>query len=380
MSSSWSSRRLGNLVTMRSGGTPRKGVPEYWGGTIPWVTVKDMNTPRIHSTTYRLTKRGARRLAFAPKGSVLVVVRGMRLHTDLPVVVCDRTVTFNQDIKCLIPRSCIDGGYLAIALTARKAELLRHVNTSGHGTGRLDTEFLRSTRLPLPSLTEQQRIVAIVQTWDEGLQKLQALADVITMQRLGITEGLTSGIIGPAGHREGRRWPRRSIGELISVISTRGHQAQTRQYRKQGRWPIVDQGKKAVVGYTDVIEPVRGPLPLVLFGDHTRTVKRINSPFVVGGEGVKLLYPSDDCVAPEYLHIIAEVAATRLSSLGYSRHFGELCQRITTVPPLRAQHSIASIADAWSARVRMLEALQSTTQRQKGGLFRALLDTLGGKS
>ena len=193
-------------------------------------------------------------------------------------------------------------------------------------------------------------------------------------------EDLTSASIGAATQGKTCRWPRHKIGELISVISTRGHQAQTRQYRERGRWPIVDQGKGSVVGYTDVIEPVRGPLPLVAFGDHTRTVKRIDGPFVVGGEGVKVLYPSDDRVAPEYLHIITEVAATRLSSLGYSRHFKELRRLVTTVPPIDDQHTIARIADTWDARIRILEALHSATQRQKDGLFQALLDNLGGGS
>lgn len=160
---------------------------------------QDMTTPHLRSVTHTLTKRGARGLALGPKGSVLVVVRGMRLHKDLPVVVCHRTVTFNQDIKCLVPKSCIDGGYLATALRARKAELLRHVNTSGHGTGRLDTEFLRSTSLPLPGLADQRRIATIVQTWDKGLQKLRALIATITIQRRGLAGALTSRRMSAAG-------------------------------------------------------------------------------------------------------------------------------------------------------------------------------------
>lgn len=169
------------------------------------------------------------------------------------------------------------------------------------------------------------------------------------------------------------QWPRQPIGELISVVSTRGHQAQTGQYRQRGKWPIVDQSKKNTVGYTNVIEPIRGPFPLVVFGDHKRTVKRIDFPFVVGGEGVKLLYPNNDSIAPEYLYIAADVAAARIASLGYSRHFKELCQFVTEVPPMRDQLSISRIADAWDTRLRMLEALQSTIQRQQDGLFRALL-------
>ena len=31
---------LGNLVEIKGGGTPRRDLPEYWGGSIPWATVK----------------------------------------------------------------------------------------------------------------------------------------------------------------------------------------------------------------------------------------------------------------------------------------------------------------------------------------------------
>ena len=34
---------LGELVEIRGGGTPSRLVPNYWGGPIPWATVKDFN-------------------------------------------------------------------------------------------------------------------------------------------------------------------------------------------------------------------------------------------------------------------------------------------------------------------------------------------------
>ena len=34
------SSSLGSLVDIRGGGTPSKAVPEYWGGGIPWASVK----------------------------------------------------------------------------------------------------------------------------------------------------------------------------------------------------------------------------------------------------------------------------------------------------------------------------------------------------
>lgn len=38
----WPERRLGDLATMGSGGTPSSKVPKYYGGGIPWVSITDM--------------------------------------------------------------------------------------------------------------------------------------------------------------------------------------------------------------------------------------------------------------------------------------------------------------------------------------------------
>ena len=171
----WKSVALSELATFQSGGTPNKGQSSFWGGPIPWVTVKDMKAMRLNGVGESLTEEGAKTVRVVPAGTVLVLVRGMGLFKDLPVALCDRPVTFNQDIKALVAKDGVDSEYLAFALIARKSDILRHVDSAGHGTGRLDTDLLKSTLLPRPPLPEQRKIAEILRTWDEALEKLTAL-------------------------------------------------------------------------------------------------------------------------------------------------------------------------------------------------------------
>ncbi|MEQ8694783.1 MAG: restriction endonuclease subunit S [Gammaproteobacteria bacterium] len=171
----WKSVALSELATFQSGGTPNKGQSSFWGGPIPWVTVKDMKAMRLNGVGESLTEEGAKTVRVVPAGTVLVLVRGMGLFKDLPVALCDRPVTFNQDIKALVAKDGVDSEYLAFALIARKSDILRHVDSAGHGTGRLDTDLLKSTPLPRPPLPEQRKIAEILRTWDEALEKLTAL-------------------------------------------------------------------------------------------------------------------------------------------------------------------------------------------------------------
>jgi type I restriction enzyme S subunit len=187
----WKSVALSELASFQSGGTPNKGEPSYWGGSTPWVTVKDMKVMRLNGVGESLTKAGANTVRVVPAGTILVLVRGMGLFKDLPVVLCNREVAFNQDIKALVPKEGVDSEYLATALIARKSDILRHVDSAGHGTGRLDTDLLKSTPLPLPPLPEQRKIAEILRTWDEALEKLTDIRAAKKRWLTGITQRLT---------------------------------------------------------------------------------------------------------------------------------------------------------------------------------------------
>ncbi|MEL8055189.1 MAG: restriction endonuclease subunit S [Pseudomonadota bacterium] len=190
MLSDWRFPVLSDVATFISGGTPNKATSEFWGGDIPWVTVSDMKSLRLTDAQYKLTPAGAAQVRIVEKGTILVLVRGMGLFKDLPILLCEDPLTFNQDIKGLIPDSDIDSEYLAYALIARKSEILRHVDSAGHGTGRLDTDLLKSTPVPIPPLHEQWRIAEILRTWDEAIEKLEALRAAKELQRKGILQNL----------------------------------------------------------------------------------------------------------------------------------------------------------------------------------------------
>lgn len=78
-------------------------------------------------------------------------------------------MAFNQDIKALVPKGSLDARFLAYQLLARKGEVLDLVDTAGHGTGRLDSELLKSLVISLPPLDEQRRIASILATWDDAV-------------------------------------------------------------------------------------------------------------------------------------------------------------------------------------------------------------------
>lgn len=51
------------------------------------------------------------------------------------------------------------------------------------------------------------------------------------------------------------------------------------EYKNIGKYIIVDQGKSLIAGYTDNEDGLYTDVPVIIFGDHTRNIKYINSPF-----------------------------------------------------------------------------------------------------
>ncbi len=163
--SEWQYAALKDLGKWYSGGTPSKSHDEYWsGGTIPWISPKDMKKEVLNDSQDHITKPGldSGRLHLLPKGTILFVVRGLILARDFPIALTECESTINQDMKAIVPNTFVDKRYLLHVLQNEKYKILFATKESTHGTKRLESESLLYWPIPLPSLAEQHEIVRCV--------------------------------------------------------------------------------------------------------------------------------------------------------------------------------------------------------------------------
>ncbi len=123
-----------------------------------------------------------------------------------------------------------------------------------------------------------------------------------------------------------------------------------KEYASSGRYSVVDQGAAHIGGYTDnkkLLHP--GPLPALVFGDHTRRVKYVDHEFVQGADGVKVLVPRSDLDARYAFWALSTV---RLPDKGYSRHFKFLTATKFPCAPLNEQRRIVAKIEALTQRSR----------------------------
>ena len=165
---SWEVKAILDICDIWSGGTPRKSVAEYWKGSIPWVSGKDLKSPSLCDTIDHVTDQGIEASSrLAPTGAVLLLVRGMGLANDLPVAVINRPMAFNQDVKALVPRCDYSGRFLRSAVYVGKERLLGRIVTSAHGTMTLNLNDVEEFKVPCPlDRAEADGIVAILDAID----------------------------------------------------------------------------------------------------------------------------------------------------------------------------------------------------------------------
>lgn len=108
---------LNELATFASGGTPDTTRPDYWDGTTPWITAKDMKGLRVDGSEVTISALAQKKLRTVPADTVLVLVRGMTLLRRIPVSLTCRESTFNQDVKAILTNVDLDSEYLAHVLS-----------------------------------------------------------------------------------------------------------------------------------------------------------------------------------------------------------------------------------------------------------------------
>lgn len=139
---------------------------------------------------------------------------------------------------------------------------------------------------------------------------------------------------------------RYKVRDVFDDVTKYGTKIKTSQYLEHGKYPIFDQGKDYIAGYTNEDEGIFQKVPVILFGDHTGILKYITRPCFLGADGVKLLKPKDSNIVVKYLFYALN--NVNIPDAGYSRHFKWLKEGEIPIPPKEQQSMIVEILDELS--------------------------------
>ncbi len=174
----WEWVTFSHLGYFFGGKTPSKMKDEYWGGTIPWVTPKDMKTNLIVDSEDKVTPLAIEDgLTKVSPGSILFVARSGILRRIFPVAITSIECTVNQDIKVLSPFFSDISYYIRLMMNGFERYIIENLTKTGTTVESLLFEDFISHPFMIPPFAEQNRILSTV-------KKLMSLCDQLEQQSL----------------------------------------------------------------------------------------------------------------------------------------------------------------------------------------------------
>jgi len=264
MKRGWKTSSLGGVCQVTGGGTPSKDHTEYYTGTVPWATVRDMRSEMIFETEYKITEEAVEHSAtnIIPTGNVVVATRvGLG-----KVCMLGQDTAINQDLRGIIPN---DPQTLSVRFLFLWLKSIAHLILA-EGTGAtvqgVRLPFIKSLQVPLPPLPEQQRIVGIL---DEAFEAI-AIAKANAEKNLQNARGIFDSHLNSVFTERGEGWVRTTIGSQVTL--QRGFDI-TKNGQNEGDVPVVSSGgiksfhDKATVRAPGVVIGRKGTLGKVFYLD-----------------------------------------------------------------------------------------------------------------
>ncbi|MGJ0203041.1 restriction endonuclease subunit S [Leucobacter sp. gxy201] len=210
----WSEKRLGDLATMKSGGTPSSKVPKYYGGGIPWVSIADMtaNGKYVKITAKTLSAVGLSASAASVYEPDVVLYAMYASLGECAIAV--GAVSSSQAILGINVGAELDRNYLYYFLSSIKREVKI---TGQQGTqANLNAGMVRDFRIPLPPLEEQKRLAGVLADTDDLISTLERLIAKKQAIKTGMMQQLLTGKTRLPGHD--RIWTDTAVGSIGRVV------------------------------------------------------------------------------------------------------------------------------------------------------------------
>jgi restriction endonuclease S subunit len=118
----------------------------------------------------------------------------------------------------------------------------------------------------------------------------------------------------------------------------------SKDIKSDGLYPVISQSKEFIIGFNDDANLlINESFPLIVFGDHSKTIKYVENPFIIGADGVKIIKPIKIFNEKFFYYFLHGVIT---DTKDYGRHYSLLRKgEIAKVTDIELQISIVNFLD-----------------------------------
>lgn len=149
--------KVGDVCEVKTGGTPSRNKPSYWGGNIKWMSSGEIHNRLIYDTAEKITESGVKNsnARLLPEDTVFIAMNGQG-KTRGTVAISKCELTCNQSLAALIcNQEKILPEFLYFYLRTQYQNIR---NLTGEGRNGLNLKLVRSITIPLIDLEKQKDI------------------------------------------------------------------------------------------------------------------------------------------------------------------------------------------------------------------------------
>ena len=371
----WQRSTLGEHVRIFSGNSPSQ-VSLIENGYHPFVKVEDLNNCKKYQNSGRAFTN--ERKFCAPAGSIIFPKRGAAiLNNKIRIATVD--IAMDTNLMALQPGDMLDCEFLFYLI--QREGLFKIADTST--IPQLNNKHINPYEFLLPPLPEQRRIAEILRTWDEAIEKLEALRLAKQRRLDGLTHALILGKLGMNGQR--RNWQPTRLSEVTFELTARntnldmGHAAVMGVTKARGVVPMREQTigsdlsrYKRLPPRAFAYNPMRINVGSIAMNDRDEEVL-VSPDYVVFG-------CTENGLAPDFLdHLRKTHWWSHYINIGGSgsvrmrTYYDDLAAMKLPLPAYGEQLEIVAVLNAAQEDVEATEKASKALAHQKRGLMQKLL-------
>jgi len=233
----------------------------------------------------------------------------------------------------------------------------------------ISSKRMKEIILNIPSFLEQQKIAAFLTAVDKKIELTDKKIKHLENYKKGLMQKLLTGKI--RFPKFSGEWKLEKFDNIFLKKSYKNYQINKSKYLSNGLYPVIDQGKEKIVGYSNDFDKTINASEnnIIVFGDHTREIKFIDFDCIIGADGTQLLRTKGNFDLKFFYY---QLLNKKIPNMGYARHFKFLKKINFSYPLLSEQQKIASFLTLIDKKIELFTKKSENLKAYKKGLLQKM--------